>query len=233
MRSLIEIQNQILSQYLKNFSRFIKILGLALIWNIGINSIPVSITMFTRFIIPVAGFSLVIALLTELCLTESFAELLEGRTILPAAAFSKGLRRLLPFLPIFLAWLIIVAAGSFLFLLPGIVFAIWLIFMFPIFMRERTAMPFTIFRRSKALVDGNFFRILLYVATVALAIFFVAVMAGQGLLSVLKIIPYLPLTNHSEIIASVFSAALFTLLTPLLTGTIVALYYDLRKLKGL
>ena len=232
MRSLFEIQTQVLNIYLKNFPRFLRILALSLLWNIIINSVPVSIAMVTRFIIPVASVSLLIALLTALGLTEGFAELMNGRDLLPAAVLGKALRRFLPFLPVFFIWLLIITVGAFFFFIPGIVFAVWLIFLVPIFMREHSS-PLAIFRRSKALGDGHFFRILIDVVTVALVIFFVVIMAGQGLLNIVKLLPYFAIAARAYIIAGVFSAVILTILTPLMTGTIVALYYDLRKLKGI
>ena len=104
-------------------------------------------------------------------------------------------------------------------------------FLSVVFLVERQGLIAT-FRRSRMLTRGYFFPLLGRTAFMVLAAFFVASAATQGLFTVLNLVTPASALIVATRAGNAFGAVLSALLLPIVTGTIVTLYYEIKRIKG-
>jgi len=215
--------------YLNNFKYFLGLLGIALIWNLALAVIPVDLATSLRLLWPIAIASLIISLFTELALIKGFAAIAANQQAPIGKILLSALVKLPWFIMLSLIWSVIVFTGLVLFIIPGIAFANWLIF-FPVLYIIENQKGLRIFKASKLLVDRAFFPILVRAAAIIFISIVLAKLASRGFEFIsLTIIPDQYLSARTSIQYSA-SGIISSLIQPLIPGTLVLLYYEIRKM---
>ncbi|MBI2552243.1 hypothetical protein HYW17_03035 [Candidatus Uhrbacteria bacterium] len=230
MISLGELIKKVLLIYSAHFRTFLGILIATLLWNIAINTIPVSISTTLRFAIPTFSVSFLIAAFTELALIKSYANFIEEKPVALREIFAQAFRKLPWFILILLIWMTIMLVGITFLIFPAIIFGVWFIFVGTVLMLE-DARGFKVFKRSKTLTAGFFFPLLLRAGAITVAAFFVASAASQGFAGILTALLG-PANPYGPVFSAIVRAVLTALALPIISGTVVTLYFEMRKLKG-
>lgn len=230
MISFSELIKKVLTIYSINFKTFLVILLATLLWDIAISTIPVSLAATLRFIIPTLSVSLIIAAFTELSLIKRYACFIEQKPTTLRAIFTEALKKLPWFILILLLWMAIMTVGITFLVFPAVIFGVWFMFTGTILMLEDIH-GLKVFKRSKTLTSGFFFPLLLRAGAITITAFFVAAAAAQGFSSILTV-----LLGQSNPYGLAFSAIVGSILTalvlPIISGTVVTLYFEVKRLKS-
>ena len=232
MLSYSDLIKRVLNSYVGHFKHVFMAVLFSLLWNIVIGILLVRLDALEQWIIPVLVVSAIISAYTELMLTATFASVIEGKPGNVLQIWSAGLKRLPIFFPLLILWGLLMFFGFFLFFFPAIIFATWFMFLSAAVMLEGKTW-LAAFARSKALTSGFFFPLFLRAGVTIAVVIFIASAASRGF-SYLMAYTYalMRLTPTSAaIIANAFGAVLGALLLPVITGTIVTLYYEMKKIK--
>ena len=205
---------------------------ISLLWNLFQILFPISPDTAIRFMLPLMLLSFVISAFTELALINGFSALIQNTPVSPKTLIIQAFAKLPRFLIIFILWVVIMLIGISFLVVPAIIFATWFMFVGTIVMLEQWPGIIGIFQRSKYLVSNNFFPLLLRVATVMLGTIIVIYMANKGFLSTIALLTPGATPAPLNLIASFFGPILSALILPVITGTIVVLYYEIKKTKG-
>ena len=116
-------------------------------------------------------------------------------------------------------------------IIPAIIFGTWFMFISCAYLIEGMSIR-PAFHRSKFLVRGNFFPLFIRLVIVVLIVVFVATAATQGFSVIANMFATPDTAPIVDTLTGIVNAILSTLLLPIITGTIVALYYEMRKIKG-
>src|SRR3989338_2035589 len=230
MISFSNLLKKTLAAYFANFKAIMPLLAVFVIWQIIINLFSADIKTAISILPYVAAFSLIVAAFTQLLLCQTFGDIFNGKTLSASTAYKESLKRFPLFVILLILLAVMVIGGLFLALVPGIIFATWFIFLAPVLMIENTNISST-FKRSKYLVSGNFFQVLWQTALVSVLIIFIVNMATQGLAAVAKLIPPGVALPYVLTLSNIVGAFLGAFTSPIMVGFLVALYFELRKLK--
>ncbi len=230
MVSLGELIKKVLALYSTHFKTFFTILLTTLIWNILIGTIPVSLSTTLKFVVPTLAISFLISSFTELALIQSYANFIEEKPVALRAIFLSALKKLPWFVLILILWIAIMTVGLTFLIFPAVIFGVWFMFIGTVLMLEGTSV-FQAFKRSKTLTSGFFFPLLLRAGTIVLAVFFVAGAATQGFTSILTAL-FGSHNPYGIAVSEIFGAILTALILPIISGTIVSLYFEVKKLRG-
>lgn len=232
MISFTALIKKLLALYGSNFFLIVTIAAIQLIWSIALNVIPVSPATALRYPPVIIAASSVIALFTELALVHAFSKLNAGSPASALSSLASALRNFPWFMILSVILLVTILIGLFFLIVPGIIFAIWFMFISTALVVENKR-GISAFRRSKFLARGYVLPLFLRAAIVALLLIFISRTASEGFSFIVSSLPQsesvLPVLNA---LSQIFTAALNGLLAPLMTGTVVILYYEMRRIKN-
>jgi len=231
MISLSSLLKKVLTLYSAHFKTMFITLTLLIIWNVTTSVIPVSYANMFQVIGPVILVSIVIAAYTELALVKTFSGLLEDTPHPLPVIFTQALRRLPSFLLLLLGWFLSIVIGLIFLIIPAIIFGTWLMFLSSVCIIEgQGGLP--AFKRSKMLVGGSFFPLLWRGAAIGIGTFLIVSAATEGLGAILGSIGPEHTLKYFQTATNAFGAILSALSLPIITGSIVTLYYEMRKPKS-
>lgn len=231
MLSFPNLVKQVLTLYSNNFRRLFSLLLVTLLWNIAISFIPPELIPKAKIAIPLLAISFVVSAFTELALIGGFSNLIQESKIAPATIFRNAGKRLPWFILLLILWLLSIFFGALFLILPGIIFATWFMFLGAVCLLEGEQ-GMKAFRKSKQLVSGHFFPLLMRTAGVMLLTLIILGAANEGLTAILKLLALPALVPYIALISTLFGVVLSTLALPIITGTVVTLYYEMKRLKG-
>lgn len=231
MISFTNLIKTVLTIYANNLKSILAILAVTTVWNLAIRIIPVSLATTFNFMIPVAVITIIISAFTELALVKTLANILQNEQIRIGAILAEALKKLPWFMVLVIFWAIIILIGSIFMVIPAIIFAVWFMFLTPILMIENM-WGFKIFKQSKHLVSGHFFPLLLRAGIITALSLAIVVIASQGFNSIVNAVSPPTALPYLNTISSIFNALLLILFLPIISGTTVVLYYEMKKIKG-
>ena len=231
MISFPQLIKKVLTLYATHFKTLFPLLALSIIWNIALGVTFVSIPESFRLLFPVMAGSLLVSAITELLLVNAFVHFEDGTLMRIREIITKSLKNLPWFLLLLVLWGIFIIVGLTFLVIPGIIFATWFMFWPTVFVVEH-GRGFSVFHKSKALVAGHFFPLLLQASTTFLGVFFIINAAGQGFFSLGQLVIPPEARGIFETISHIFNSTISALGLPIVTGTIVTLYYEMRKIKA-
>lgn len=230
MISFADLIKKVLTLYGNNFRLIFFLLLPIIIWNLALALIPVGFATTIRYMLPVAIASLLIAAFTELALVSGFSALLSGAGSQSWHHLRTALLRFPWFVVLFAIWLIIVVIGLLFLIVPGIIFAIWFIFISAVLVLE--GKTFRAFKRSKQLVNGYFFPLFIRAGGVGIIIFLIVRTASEGIHYIIREVSPASAIQYLTTAGNIFGTILALLFMPIFTGTIVILYYEMRRIEG-
>lgn len=230
MISFTDLVKKVLAVYTNNFKLILGILAISIIWNLTTRSVPVSLATAFNYMIPVMILSFIISGFTELALVRTLFNLSQNKPISIGIAWSEALRKLPWFILILIVWLIIMLIGTAFLIIPAIIFAIWFMFLTPVLVVENIR-SLAILKRSKQLVSGYFFPLLLRAVAIILPSLFIVIVASQGFYNIVNSVSPVSALPYLNIVSSLFNALLSTLFLPIISGAIVILYCEMRRIK--
>lgn len=227
MISLVELIKKALALYAANFKTIFRVLLLVLFWQIALAIVPLNLKNTIQFALPATLVSMIITAFTELALIKGFSSFIAGTPVRAMILLTAALKRLPWFILMLLGYAAALTAGLIFFIIPAVIFTVWFMFIGAVLMLEGVhGIP--AFQKSRALTAGLFFPLLARVGTVVFAAIFVISAATQGVASILTAI--LGAANPTVSAATgIFSATLSVLFLPVVTGTIVILYFEAKK----
>lgn len=230
MMPLSELLKKVLTLYSTNFKIIIGILLINLVWTVATSTIPVSLATTLRFALPTLIVSMILYSFTELALINGYAHFIEQKPAALREILTTALKKLPGFILILILWTAIMTVGTLLFIVPAVIFGVWFMFAGTVLMLENVH-AFPAFKRSRALTVGFFLPLLWRGGAIIFATFFVAIAATQGLFSILAALLG-PDNVYGIVVGEIFGALLATLILPIINGTVVALYFEMKKIKS-
>ncbi|MBI4135908.1 hypothetical protein HY477_04220 [Candidatus Uhrbacteria bacterium] len=231
MTNFGELIKKVLTLYSTNFKFVVGLTSVSLIWNIALILVPVSLATTMRYLIPVAAGSLIILMFTELALVSGFGSLITGSRISVPRAFLNALKYLPWFVVLFIVWLIVVMFGALFLIVPGIIFAVWFMFLSSALVLENKK-GINAFKRSRHLVYGHTIGLFLRVFLVGAVLTAISEIAGRGFVYITNAVAPSDALPYLLTAGQLFSTVLSILIFPILPATIVTLYFEMKKLKG-
>lgn len=231
MTTFHELIKKALNLYVSNFKFILTLLAINLLWNLALLLIPVSLATSIRYMIPVSIASLVIMLFTELALTSGLGSIVAGNPIPAHRAFLTAAKYLPWFLILFVVWLAVVVVGGLFLIVPGVIFATWFMFISAVMVLEGRK-GLGVFKRSKHLVYGHTVNLFLRVFIVGFVLFAISEIAGRGFMYVVNLVSPASAFTYLISIGQFFTTILSIIIFPILTATIITLYFEMKKLKG-
>lgn len=232
MISFTDLIKKVFQLYTNNLKIIFPLILVSLLWNIATALIPVSAATALRFMLPIILASFIISAFTELALINGFSALIQNTKVKTKTLLLQALAKLPRFVLIFILWSIIILIGIIFLIVPAIIFATWFMFIGAIIMLEKQPGIADVFRRSKYLVSNNFFPLLSRVATVMILTIIIIAMANQGFTNIINTFASAGTSTYLTMLTNLFGPILTVLLLPIVTGTIVVLYYEVRGVKG-
>lgn len=231
MTTFSELIKKVLNLYVGHFKFILALLTINLLWNLALLLIPVSFATTIRYMIPVSIASLVIMLFTELALTSGLSSIVAGSPIPAHRAFLTAAKYLPWFLILFVIWLAVVVVGGLFLIVPGVIFATWFMFLGAVVVLEGRK-GLGAFKRSKHLVYGHTINLFLRVFIVGFVLLAISEIAGRGFMYVVNLVSPASAFTYLVSIGQFFTAILSIVIFPILTATVVTLYFEMKKLKG-
>lgn len=219
--------------YLKNFPAIIK----TVIWPLLFSLVVIFLPMPTFEKMPtinetllfsaVMAFSFLLRGWVDQILTAVFYNSHNGQAINFSESAKNAFRRLPSYAVVLISWTIITTVGFIFFVIPGLIFMTWYLFITPIFVIEGLT-GWQVLRRSHTIVSGYGLQIF-WRFIISLVIFLLMITIFNQLTSfVLKsVISREIFGTTTGIVGLIFSY----FVTPFLSAIIVVLYNDVKKLK--
>lgn len=231
MISFGKLIKTILELYSKNFGKLFGGVVFLLVWNglTGLIPKPPVVPPYAAILVFVVSFC--VSAYTELTLVKIFSQLVQNESFALMGAIRAALARLPKFLLLLLLWGILIIAGAIAFIIPAIIFGVWFMFLSCTYLLENLDIH-AAFKRSKELSRGYFFPLLFRMGLIVLITMFVVSAASQGFFVLADIVVSDSMLPLMRTISSMINIALGTLLLPIITGAVVILYYEARRLKN-
>lgn len=231
MLSLGKLIKTILNLYSGNFGKIFGAVLILLVWNVFTGLLPRPPLIPSYAAVLIFAVSLCVSAYTELMLVKIFSQLLQNEPITLANAGRAALARLPKFLLLLLFWGILIIAGAIFFIIPAIIFGVWFIFLSCAYLLENLGIH-TAFKRSKELTRGYFFPLFFRMGLIVLIMMFIVSAASQGFFAISNLIAPASLLPLMRTIANLLGILLGALMLPIVSGAIVVLYYEMRRLKN-
>ncbi|GEM_PF-3715093 len=230
MISLTDLLKKALGFYSANISKFIGAVFVLAVWN----AIASTFSKPPDLPLSYGGIILCITFLlssfTELTLVGIFLQLFEAKPISLKDAMRSAIKRLPKFLVLLVLFALLMTVGMIFLIVPAIIFGVWFMFLSCCYRIEGLGIR-SAFHRSKFLAQGNFFPLFLRISIIVLGVVFVASAAEQGFFTIAGFFTPATMLPRLQVISSMIGSILGTLLLPIITGTIVTLYYEMKKIK--
>ncbi len=191
---------------------------------LGISILPIIFTSLMSFYKSFSPLTIIFGIITILVSIWSGASLLYAvkereQKIGIKESFTKGWHKFIPYLWISFLVMLIVAGGSILFIIPGIIFAVWFNFATYVLISEDLKGTKAL-SRSKQLVKGKFKSVIWRFFVVGVISFII--LAGISFL----------FSFFGKTVEDVVSSIISLFLAPFITTYSFLIYEDLKKLKG-